>query len=478
MYEKKIADLKDRLDRILSNNEKTIQCVIVEDFLEILGYKREWFKLEVNEYDSILYSDISVIVDRNPQNPFKVECKNGDKALNNRDIEQLSRYLNANNSKGEWGLLSNGNDFILYNNSIKGTIDERIVLEFNLKSLSNIEYINYFSYEFIYKRKVTSFFKYLKQFEILFKEKNKPSSFNVYKSSLINFFNYIVNIKNDNFTSLEHITIYDLYNWISYEIKNVNTKNYRIITSANQIDNKLRHINSFYNTLKENSIIAKNPFENLKLSDVLSFINFVDIEKKSKKIISVTEAYEMYNNQHLKRSNTRNELIILLLLYTGITKNELLNLKASQIDFEKKHLRFNDRCIPLDDIIIKKLKKYVNKAKINLLKDEYIFSSDYSEKNGDIFCNSFFNGILKESLDSKIFDDSRKKEIDIKFFRENFIRQLYSAGFWIEEIAYYTGLTIGQVSNYISSSQIEARVKSKKFLDKHPYFDLLYRITD
>ncbi|AGK97609.1 type I restriction enzyme HsdR N-terminal domain-containing protein [Clostridium pasteurianum] len=199
MYECQMSDLKEKRERLMVQNEKTVQNIIVTKFLEILGYNDEWYIYENDLYNSKLYSDISICIDRNKSLLLIVEVKNSNISINDDELEQLSRYMNA--KKAEWGIITNGNDFILYNNDIDGNIDERVVWKYNLSNNKNIQYVRYFSYEYIFKKKVSNFFKYIRQFEVYFLENNKASSLKGYKGTLYYFFDFLATNKLSTFYS-------------------------------------------------------------------------------------------------------------------------------------------------------------------------------------------------------------------------------------------------------------------------------------
>lgn len=467
IYEREQLDLKQKRLNLLSTNEKTIQNIIVVDFLKMLGYKDIWYIYENDIYNSQLYSDISICIDGNTSIQLQVEVKKDNKPINPRDLEQLSRYINA--KKGSWGIVSNGTDFILYNDKIIGEIDERIVFHYNLATDKNEEYLKYYSYEYIFKRNISNYFKYIKQYEIYFCKKNNPTSFAVYKGTLTNFFEYIAEIKQYNFPSIEFITPNDLKSWIIYDKHNGKSENGRHVNKSTTIKNKFHHINSMYQTLKRNGNILSNPFENIDIND---FINDIDFINESDKIhlrypLTINEILSIIKAQENKRDNLRNELFIYLLSYTGIGKNEIIHLKEEQVDIENKIITLKGRAFKLPDIIIDKIVNYRIQKKEYGLSPIYIFPSKYSHRKNNTLSLGYLNDVINDSLQN--FDSIRKDNIDIQFFHESLVKEMYKVGFWIEEIAYFTGSSIPSVVKVLGNIDIGKKIEGCKFFDKHPY---------
>lgn len=101
-----------------------------------------------------------------------------------------------------------------------------------------------------------------------------------------------------------------------------------------------------------------------------------------------------------------------------------------------------------------------------------MFYSSYGKENEKYY------GPLHESSITYIFSEvikvidlpiERRKELNQKFIRKSLIKKMFNSGFSLEEIAYLTGLSLGQLEAYISIQDIEEKVNLKSLRQKHPY---------
>lgn len=153
----------ERYKKLPSQNEETVKIQVVIPFLKFLGYQESWFIGEEKVLSKRNRVDIAVCVNQYNSDVLYVETKKAGKQLVDSDVEQLLNYLNIINV--EWGILTNGKDYLLLNNKIDGEYRYKIVFNFNLKDGSTGFMLNFFTYEYIFDRKVTNYFKYLAQFK-------------------------------------------------------------------------------------------------------------------------------------------------------------------------------------------------------------------------------------------------------------------------------------------------------------------------
>ncbi len=191
-----LVSIKNEYDNLKSPNEANVKTFVVIPFLKLLGYKHYWMDIEGNAEICRSPKDIVLYVNDDKNNLFFIETKNKTTKIEPY-IDQLLKYMHQ---KGiEWGLITNGNDYILLNDISKLEFNEKIILRFNLNNILNyqqdIKIIEYFSYEYLFNRHYTKYFKYLPEFKKhLRKSKNlNEQSWRQYKSTLINYFIYLSN---------------------------------------------------------------------------------------------------------------------------------------------------------------------------------------------------------------------------------------------------------------------------------------------
>ncbi len=129
-------------------NEANIKMKVVSPFLEILGYPFKWQFYENPVIKGVTISDITIKM--NSKVILFIEVKKsftGKSYL--KDLHQLISYLNDKNV--EWGILTDGKDYILVNNDIEGECKDKEILRYNIFEVNESDTIRYFSHKMINK---------------------------------------------------------------------------------------------------------------------------------------------------------------------------------------------------------------------------------------------------------------------------------------------------------------------------------------
>lgn len=92
-------------------------------------------------------------------------------------------------------------------------------------------------------------------------------------------------------------------------------------------------LNIFFVWLKERRFIALNPFDNIKYPHVTYTDARAFTPKEIEKILNAVNTKIHWATLLIKK---RNIAIIMFLLFTGVRKNELLSIKLSDVDFDRK----------------------------------------------------------------------------------------------------------------------------------------------
>ncbi|WP_411682459.1 type I restriction enzyme HsdR N-terminal domain-containing protein [Clostridium thailandense] len=482
---KELLILKDTFLQIIDIhgekiNEETIKNSIVTELLKMLGYKTKWFFYEYPTYGGKKRVDISLKCSKSAKSFLFIEVKKPTKKLNNKDYEQICTYTSLNGI--EWGMLTNGKEYILFNSFINDDIFHKEVLRFSLLDIdvkrrkasydNNIATLKFFSYDCLIKSKNTNYFIYLAKFKKSF---DKIHSYKQYESTIFSYLNYLsdtvpqfelCNIRPNTFKEFLIETI-PTSSWNNKKTKSMAT-----------IINKFSHINSFYSKVIE-PIEKQNPFKNLTQSQFLNEISsYYDLkEKESVDIPLVTIEELKMLLEHLKsnRHSLRNKVILLLCIYAGLDKNELSNINLKDVNDRISMLKVGKRILPIPISLRGIITEYINERKSIKTNCPYLFcSGKYSGKH-DKISDSSMDIILNTQFNSLNIPEERKKVLNSSSIKKSLIINLHLSDVPLQEIAKFTGLSLSSLEEYITKEDIEG-VKLKKVLENHPYNEIFKKL--
>lgn len=182
----------------------------------------------------------------------------------------------------------------------------------------------------------------------------------------------------------------------------------------------------------------------------------LEIQPKQITVINDKQLIELiqYSRQNLDHKQL---LIVLLLISTGIRRNELVNIKISNIEFEKKRIYLDytkskkARYIFINDEMISLIKKTINSnsQKVYLLEN----------KNGKIQDASYITGLLfyiKKKLDFKVLSPHK--------LRHTYATYLLKKGANQEEVRRLLGHTdFKMTKRYIDYIDNDLQIANEKF---------------
>jgi len=214
-------------------------------------------------------------------------------------------------------------------------------------------------------------------------------------------------------------------------------------------------IKSFFNYLEEDDIIIKNPSRKIK------------VPKKVSKIPSVMSKYEIdliirsvdFAPSRCLKNAIRDRLILSLLYYTGIRRNELLNLNWSDFNLEKSTMIIRsgkgnrDRLIPLHSSVTKLLDRYLEQRLP--LKDNALIIGE----GGRRMCKCSFVIFLNMYLKISGF---KKKGYTAHSFRHSFATHLIESGvdiFKVQSLLGHASLETTRVYINFNSTQMAKAVE-------------------
>lgn len=223
------------------------------------------------------------------------------------------------------------------------------------------------------------------------------------------------------------------------------------------VNRKISTLRTFYKFLLHTFVLEVSPVEGVKAL------------KASKKIqipYSVNEmnALQMENLFANDFKGVRDELIIEFLYHTGIRKAELISLKAQNVDLYKKQIkvlgkRDKERVIPINDMLISKIKNY-----LKLISDNGISLQDsfFVKMDGKSLYPKLVYNVVNYYL-SFITDKSKKSP---HMLRHSFATHLLQNGAEInsvKEMLGHSSLSSTQVYTHADIEQLK-----KVFNLSHP----------
>ncbi|HIA07104.1 MAG TPA: integrase [Flavobacteriales bacterium] len=203
------------------------------------------------------------------------------------------------------------------------------------------------------------FLSYLKN-----EKRYSPLTVTAYTTDLTQFYNFIK--AQYDLTRIEEVTHGLIRSWI------VDMIDAGITTRS--VNRKITTLKSYYKFLLREGIVKKNPMLKIlppKTSKKLP----VFVEKSSMDELLDTVDFDEGGK------GRRDKLIILLLYSTGIRLSELINLKVSDIDFNKGTLKIlgkgnKERILPFSDNLKNEIKQYLDEV----CPIEWLFLTDKGKK--------------------------------------------------------------------------------------------------
>lgn len=214
-----------------------------------------------------------------------------------------------------------------------------------------------------------------------------------------------------------------------------------------------RHISSlksFYKYLMSENYIDKNP---------ALTIRYPKKEKNLPKFIKYNELDELFEISKNGVFGQRNNLIIELMYSTGVRVSELVNIKLSDIDFEKSQIKVlgkgsYERYVFFGQYTFDALKIYINNLRKSLLKGK---NNDYlilNKDGGKITTRS-----IAKIIDKMIMQTSIKTKVSPHTLRHTFATHLLENGCDLRSVQDMMG------HKNINSTEVYTHVTSERLKD-------------
>lgn len=466
MMEEIIKELRSEFNRIGDNlQEDNVRFhVIVNTFLQYSGYEVKKCIFEPPTGKG--FCDILVPTIGN--NAIPIEVKTGKRPLEEKDIEQVRRYVE--NKKQKLAILSNGYEYVLLDFSIgtapvikEDALKSNVVFWFNIfktrgKGLTELKYFKYLNFDNLCRRQTTYFYCDIAQYrEWKMMQGMKQVSWNSYRCTLYQFFD---------FYSQKALSkkAYELEGKRSYEVLGMDVikefikerKRNSENVSKDTVNNNYTHI---YNMLYELKKHGKIGYICLDDSRKQNLIEYGETEQRKKYNKIETKDVEFIIEFLKKRRNATRDIVLFLLTITlGLERSQLLELTWDNFDKSFKHIVLDSRKVELCELLQKYLIQLYKEKKENRVKSSYIFQIYYNKKYGPMRewnINDIFDNF------AKITDDEKWKNYSPKYVRSCLIKTLFATGYTLEDIIYITGIDIKNLANLISKDEVLERRQGK-----------------
>lgn len=460
--------IKEMYNKFKGTSEENIKIHVVTKFLEMLGYDSTEFHYEHPKYHRDGRADIAVKV--SDEEYLYVEVKESNNKLSEKELSQLADYLFG--SHVEWGILTNGKNFVLFNVNIAGKHNpnrsgnlDRIVFNIDIFNKNDFDIINFFKKESIFENKITYYFKDIAQFKAL-AYPDSGSSWGVYKGTLINFFKYYA-LTQGRYRDLNQIRIDEFEDFLKLELQKKNSKNGRKIESLETFNNKYSHIRTFFQTLK----VKSHGFDEER-TKLIKRMNVKEKEKIYYDILNDENISKALNFYDTRRDAVRNKVLFLFSLAYGLERSTLINLTTDMI--KKNRLVLENRDLEIPPKLLKLVNELILQNQKNKIKSSHLFYTNHHNK---------YN-VISQSQINYVFDvlkhvDERNpswKTFSTSFIRSNLIKKLFQSNYSIEEIVYLTGSDLSSITKIIPYDEIikQGMKKAEVQNREHPFYKFLY----
>jgi len=221
------------------------------------------------------------------------------------------------------------------------------------------------------------------------------------------------------------------------------------------IRRKISSARSFYDYYIEDGLINENPFENVALPKA---------HKSLPKFIYEDEMMSFLNHiDDASPLGMRNRVIFELLYGCGLRVSELIGIHLSNIDFVKKEILIHgkgskDRLVPVHDLAIDLIKKYLTKARVELaIKHEEKSTALLLNYKGTPLTTRGVRVILNKELEKQ----ASAMNLTPHSFRHSFATHLLNRGVDLRVVQEL----LGHVS--LSTTQIYTKVSKEKLQDEY-----------
>lgn len=278
---------------------------------------------------------------------------------------------------------------------------------------------------------------------IYIEKKLSNNTKDAYKRDLISFSNYLNN------KEISKINSTDIKSYIKH-LNDIKDKD-------RTIARKIVSVRTFFDYLMMNKIIKENPCEKIESPK---------LRKSLPKVLSIEDVNKLLSLKANTPLEYRNKAMIELMYDAGLRVSELVNLEVNNINLKDCYVRCfgkgkKERIVPLGDIAIEVLDKYINIYRDSLLKGYF---------TDKLFISSYGKGITRQGFFKILKSEAKKAGITKEFsphtLRHSFATHLLEYGADLSSISELLGhenIKTTQIYTHISNNK-----KRKDYEEYHP----------
>jgi len=280
---------------------------------------------------------------------------------------------------------------------------------------------------------IETFIRYLS-----FEKRSSVHTLKAYQNDLIQFRDYL---ELHNETSVLEVTDVMLRSWIMSLVE--------ANSSRRTVNRKLSSLRGFYNYAIRQDWLQVNPMLKVTSLKTEKKIPSFLTEAEMTLLLDATEFPDSYEGK-------RDQLILEVFYHTGMRLSELIGLKISDIDFDKKTIkvfgkRSKQRIIPVLDNLLALINRYLDLSiEHGVASSQYLFSN----KSGKLLYPKFVYGIVNSYLSNVTSVKQKSPHV----LRHAFATHMLNDGAdlnAIKEILGHTSLTSTQIYTHSSAEHLK-----------------------
>ena len=284
---------------------------------------------------------------------------------------------------------------------------------------------------------------------------------------------YLLTVKQKEEKTTVSSYIEDIYKYLEYmennKIKTALNIEYQDITNyLKYLDNNNYETSSIIRKIVSIKLFHKYLSLEYKIKDVSSKIINPKLRRKLPNILTIEEVDNLLDIKLNTPFDYRNKAMLELMYSSGLRVSELVDLKLNNIDLDNGYVRClgkgkKERIIPIGEIAIEYLKKYINEY-INSMKKGYYTENVFLNNHGKNITRQGFFLIIKNIAKEKNID----KNITPHMLRHSFATHLLNNGAnlrTIQEMLGHSSITTTQIYTNVSNDIIKENYELYKRRD-------------
>lgn len=284
---------------------------------------------------------------------------------------------------------------------------------------------------------------------------------------------YLLTVKQKEEKTTVSSYIEDIYKYLEYmennKIKTALDIEYQNITNyLKYLDNNNYKTSSIIRKIVSIKLFHKYLSEEYKIKDVSSKIINPRLRRKLPNILTIEEVDNLLDIKLNTPFDYRNKAMLELMYSSGLRVSELVDLKPNNIDLDNGYVRClgkgkKERIIPIGEIAIEYLKKYINEYR-NSMKKGYYTENVFLNNHGKNITRQGFFLIIKNIAKEKNID----KNITPHMLRHSFATHLLNNGAnlrTIQEMLGHSSITTTQIYTNVSNDIIKENYELYKRRD-------------